>query len=176
MAIPLVPLALTLTQFAPLLTQIVGGEMPEKTAAKVVAVAKAITGTDDASNVVHVLKTNPQALMEFQRAVADLAVTEERMVLADRQSARGRDIAMIQAGRGSLRADVMVVAAAMGLLGCLGALIYYHNQLPGEAVGIVSTIAGIFGACLKDAYAFEFGSSRGSREKDRQVSELLSHL
>jgi hypothetical protein len=45
--------------------------------------------------------------------------------------------------------------------------------LPGEAVGIISTVAGIFGACLKDAYAFEFGSSRGSKEKDSTVAAML---
>lgn len=30
---------------------------------------------------------------------------------------------------------------------------------------LLSGIAGIFGACLRDAFQFEFGSSRGSREK-----------
>jgi len=39
--------------------------------------------------------------------------------------------------------------------------------------GIISTVAGIFGACLKDAYAFEFGSSRGSKEKDMTVASLV---
>lgn len=44
-------------------------------------------------------------------------------------------------------------------------------SVPGEVVGIVSTIAGIFGACLRDAFQFEFGSSRGSREKDAILGE-----
>jgi hypothetical protein len=34
-------------------------------------------------------------------------------------------------------------------------------------------IAGIFGACLKDAYTFEFGSSRGSKEKDDSIATLI---
>jgi hypothetical protein len=66
----------------------------------------------------------------------------------------------------------MVIAAALGLVLCLLSLVAYQGDLPGEAVGIISTIAGIFGACLKDAYAFEFGSSRGSKNKDLAV--LLS--
>jgi hypothetical protein len=40
-------------------------------------------------------------------------------------------------------------------------------------VGIISTIAGIFGACLKDAYTFEFGSSLGSKQKDDTVAALM---
>jgi len=67
----------------------------------------------------------------------------------------------------------MVLAAAFGLVMCLGALVYFAGHMPGEAVGIISTIAGIFGACLKDAYAFEFGSSRGSKEKDLAVAALM---
>ena len=58
------------------------------------------------------------------------------------------------------RMNFMVIGAAFGLMFCLLMLTSYKKDLPGEIVGIVSTIAGIFGACLKDAYSFEFGSSR----------------
>jgi hypothetical protein len=47
-------------------------------------------------------------------------------------------------------------------------------SLSGEVIGIVSTIAGIFGSCLKDACAFEFGSSRGSKEKETHLIDLLT--
>lgn len=57
------------------------------------------------------------------------------------------------------RINIMVIGAACGLVFCLLMLTTYKNDLPGEIVGIVSTIAGIFGACLKDAYSSEFGSS-----------------
>ena len=91
----------------------------------------------------------------------------------DRESARLRDIALANAGRSNLRADIMVVAAAMGLVSCLVTITLYRSALPGEAVGIISTVAGIFGSCLKDAYAFEFGSSRGSKLKDNRLSALF---
>ena len=68
--------------------------------------------------------------------------------------------------KSNTRADIMVIAAAVGLLSCLISLALFRSNLPGEAVGIISTIAGIFGSCLKDAYSFEFGSSRGSKVKD----------
>ena len=34
-------------------------------------------------------------------------------------------------------------------------------------------VSGIFGACLKDAYSFEFGSSRGSKDKDDKISNAI---
>jgi hypothetical protein len=68
----------------------------------------------------------------------------------------------------------MVAAAAVGLISCLLVLVFFRKDIPGEAVGIISTVAGIFGACLRDAYQFEFGSSRGSKEKDALIAEQLN--
>ena len=67
---------------------------------------------------------------------------------------------------GFARKNVMLLGAGVGLLTCLGTLIGFRGgELPGEVVGIVSTISGIFGACLRDAFQFEFGSSRSSQDK-----------
>lgn len=60
----------------------------------------------------------------------------------------------------------MVLFDAAGLVACLLVLTFFRQNIPGEVVGLLSTIAGIFGLCLRDAHQFEFGSSRGSREKD----------
>ena len=37
-------------------------------------------------------------------------------------------------------------------------------------ITLVTTVASIFGLCLRDAHQFEFGSSRGSRDKDVLLS------
>lgn len=98
----------------------------------------------------------------------------ELAIMKDRQDARQRDIAFFNAGRSNVRADVMVMAAALGLVLCLGSLAYFSKEMPGEAVGVISTITGIFGICLKNAYTFEFGSSRGDRQKtDDTVAALM---
>ena len=78
------------------------------------------------------------------------------------------NLTAINASGRNKRINIMVVGAALGLIFCLLVLTTYKNDLPGEIVGIVSTIAGIFGACLKDAYGFEFGSSR---KKDSQSNQ-----
>jgi hypothetical protein len=82
-------------------------------------------------------------------------------------------INMINANSRNNRLNIMVIGAALGLIFCLLMLTSYKGDLPGEVVGIVSTISGIFGACLKDAYSFEFGSSRGSKDKDDKISSTI---
>ena len=99
--------------------------------------------------------------MAALRADYDLEIA----YLGDRKDARGRDVALAQAGYHNKRADLMVLFDVVGLVACLAVLTVFRADVPGEVVGLLSTIAGIFGLCLRDAHQFEFGSSRGSREK-----------
>ena len=165
-----------LAPFFPAIVRWIAGENGEKIAKDIVKAAQNVTGQTVAEQVSQHLQENPKMLIDFQKSLMKIARDYRIEEVNDRTSARSRDIAMIQAGRQNLRADIMVVSAAMGLIMCLLSLGIYKSTLPGEAVGIISTIAGIFGACLKDAYAFEFGSSRGSKEKDWQVTSFLKQL
>ncbi|MDR0677202.1 MAG: hypothetical protein LBF57_00805 [Holosporaceae bacterium] len=101
-------------------------------------------------------------------------MTTEKIVLENDpiDDIRSR-INMINACGRNKRLNIMVICAALGLIFCLLMLTFYKKDLPGEVVGIISTISGIFGACLKDAYSFEFGSSRGSKDKDDKISSTL---
>ena len=49
---------------------------------------------------------------EFQRAIIQVEAEIELAIMRDRQDARLRDIALFNAGRSNVRADVMVMAAA----------------------------------------------------------------
>lgn len=83
------------------------------------------------------------------------------------------NIGIINAYSRNKRLNIMVAGASLGLIFCLLMLTSYKGDLPGEVVGIISTVSGIFGACLKDAYSFEFGSSRGSKDKDDKISAAI---
>ena len=171
---PLVNAAIGLAELVPSITRWFTPDKDkiaksQRVAERVVGIAKAVTGAHDAVDAMRILEKDPGLLIRFQQEVLRLDMEIERLYQEDRQDARSRDIAFINSGRYNFRADIMVVAAAFGLCGCLGCLTYFKDSLPGEAVGIISTIAGIFGSCLKDAYAFEFGSSRGSKAKDAAV-------
>lgn len=120
------------------------------------------------------MTTLSRVLIDFQESILKLNHELEMAEYKDRDSARLRDIAFVNAGRSNLRADIMVISAALGLVSCLITITLYRLSLPGEAMGIISTIAGIFGSCLKDAYTFEFGSSRGSKLKDSKLTSLMT--
>jgi hypothetical protein len=173
MAFPFFSLAAALSDFVPLIGHWIRGDQGEQVAKKVAHIAQTVTGEKETARILNHLKGDPQALLQFQQTVLKL---DQELTMADykdRESARTRDMALANAGRSNLRADIMVVSAALGLVACLLTITLYRTTLPGEVVGIISTIAGIFGSCLKDAYAFEFGSSRGSKFKDSKLSALF---
>ena len=168
--------AASLAPFFPAIVSWLKGESGSQIAENIVEAAQSVTGHDDRPSILKALSSNPKALIEFQQTLLKIAKIYRLEEVADRATARARDIAFIHAGRSNKRADIMVISAASGLLLCLISLGLYKTTLPGEAVGIISTIAGIFGACLKDAYAFEFGSSRGSKEKDLNMKDILKMI
>jgi hypothetical protein len=173
MAFPIIAAALGLAGFAPIIARWLGGDQAQDVATKVVDIAQKVTGSTDPVEAILRLQENSGMVSEFQRAIIQVEAEIELAVMKDRQDARLRDVALLNAGRSNARADVMVMSAAVGLILCLASLAYFSHELPGEAVGIISTIAGIFGACLKDAYSFEFGSSRGSKDKDNAVVAMM---
>ena len=171
MSLP-IPLLLSLSSLFPVVMKAMKADN-KPVMEKIAHMAKSITQSAVPEKVMELLETNGPMRQQFDGELLKINQAMEAASLEDRQNARNRDLTLAKGGSGNLRADIMVVAAALGLAGCLCCLVFYETSLPGEAVGIISTVAGIFGACLKDAYAFEFGSSRGSKNKDAQVATLL---
>lgn len=168
-----VEIALALAQFAPSLLRYFGvGEKSAVVAEKVIEVAKQVTGQPTGPEAIEAMKQNAQLAHDFNLAVLKMDGELEQAYLADRRDARDRDVKLHQAGYQNRRADLMVLFDVIGLVACLVVLSLFRKDVPGEVVGLLSTIAGIFGLCLRDAHQFEFGSSRGSREKDGLLAEI----
>lgn len=129
--------------------------------------AEKITSTSSKNTVVEKPKNAP--LEQRKNLEMDKTLHNE----IQKNIEQNHSINMINAYGRNKRLGVMVICAVFGLLICLVLLTVCRGNLSGEVVGIVSTISGIFGACLKDAYSFEFGSSRGSREKDERISATI---
>lgn len=169
----IVAIAMGLAQFAPAIVRwLTGSANAEAAARDVVGVAQAVTGASSPAEALQKIQADQAAQMAFRQRISDQETELDKAHLADMQSARARDVELRKSGDKNRRADVMVVAAAFGLVSCLAVLIFFRKDIPGEAVGIISTVAGIFGSCLKDAYAFEFGSSRGSKDKDAILGRI----
>lgn len=168
-----VEIALALAQFAPSLLRYFGvGDKSAAVAEKAIEIAKEVTGQTTGPQAIEAMQVNARLAQEFNLAVLKIDGELEQAYLADRKDARDRDVKLHQAGYQNKRADLMVIFDVIGLIACLVVLSVYRTEIPGEVVGLLSTIAGIFGLCLRDAHQFEFGSSRGSREKDGLMASL----
>lgn len=171
---PLIPIALSLAgQFAPaIIKYFTNSDTAAAVAGQVVDIAKTVTGTDTPEAAVAALQADPALALQFQTAVMANETELDKAFLADRQDARARDVKLAQAGVTNKRADIMVLLDVVGLIACLVVLCFFREKIPGEAVGLISTVAATFGLCLRDAHQFEFGSSRSSQAKDATISNL----
>lgn len=170
---PLIPIALQLASMAPTVMRYFGaGEPAASVVDRVVQVAQQVTGAATPAQAVQQLQADPALVLQYQQRLIEIDGELERAYLGDRADARRRDVALAQAGRRNTRADVMVVMDVVGLVACLAVLALFRDQIPTEVVTLLSTIAGIFGLCLRDAHQFEFGSSRGSKEKDQLLAQI----
>lgn len=173
MPAPIIPVALALAQFAPSIMRFFGaGETSVAVAQNVVGIAQKVTGQPTPEDALEAMRANAQLAQAFNLAVLAADTELEKLALADRQDARTRDIKVRELNAGkNRRADIMIVCDWAGLIACLAVLTFFRKDIPGEVVGLLSTVASIFGLCLRDAHQFEFGSSRGSKEKDELLGQ-----
>lgn len=158
--------AFGLAQYAPsIIKWLTGSDKAEEAAQKVIDVARVVTGKEDAQEAAQALQADPALVMQFRQAMASIERDMDRDYLADRQNARGRDVAFVQAGRWNIRADLLALLSVTGLIVCVW-FVARDSSLPERAVNAIMFVAGTLAACVRDVFAFEFGSSRGSREKD----------
>lgn len=135
--------------------------------------AEAITGKTDPAEILQTLTGDPEKLAALAERTAQLELEALRIAAADRANARERDKAYVAAGRRNARADLMVLGDVLGLVACLLAIFFLPSDAPGELRGLLATIAAYFGLGLRDAHQFEFGSSRGSKEKDTAIAGMF---
>jgi hypothetical protein len=178
---------------APVIGGLLGG--PVGTAAgKLVA---NVLGCEESPEAVQAeLAKNPEAFVKLKTAeikhkgkLAELALEEKRLLVnagiehrkidtADIQDARERDEKIRASGSSNMRANLMIIGDVAGLLCCLAAMVYVSiTALTGEgsaAMGVMNGplgyLAGQFGSGLQSAHQFEFGSSRGSKDKDLMLT------
>lgn len=78
MALPLIPIAMALAQFAPKLIGMVAGDKAEKVASDVVNIAGAVTGESDPKVALEKIKTNGELQLKFNEAILDYELERER--------------------------------------------------------------------------------------------------
>jgi len=78
MPLPLLPLAMSLAQYAPKLVGWLAGDKAEDTAEKVVDIAKTVTGFQDPQQAVEAIKQDPELQLKFQQQANEYALGLER--------------------------------------------------------------------------------------------------
>lgn len=166
-----ITIAMGLAQFAPaILKWITGSDKAAEAAGKVVEIAQAVTGKTG-PDAVAALQADPALVLQFRQAVMANETDLDKAYLVDRADARKRDTAFISAGRYNWRGDLLSLLAVGGLVFCVW-FIARDADMPERAVNAIMFVAGVLAAAVRDVYGFEFGSSRGSKEKDEALFKL----
>lgn len=76
MPLPLIPIAMTLAQFAPGIARWLGGDTAGDIAQKAVSVANTITGLDSPEQAAAAIAGDPALQLEYQRAMAPIVIAE----------------------------------------------------------------------------------------------------
>lgn len=105
--------------------------------------------------------------MLLTRDIAELGAEEREQaaVLADKQSARARDTAIITAGKTNVRADLMLTGAYISVGLIVLSLCVGHIDPGGAIFALLLMLATKFAGNIGTAFDFEYGSSRGSVDK-----------
>ncbi|RLI68821.1 MAG: hypothetical protein DRP02_11800 [Candidatus Gerdarchaeota archaeon] len=128
--------------------------------------------SDKPSALMEAMKADPEVMVKLKKIELDniahlgqIALLSDRAYLNDRQDARSRDEKLKKAGYKNHRADLMILVAFLSFV----FICWLVNSNAAIKPGVLAIFNMAIGALLKmigDAFQFEFGSSRGSKEKD----------
>jgi len=90
---------------------------------------------------------------------------------AEKDSARRRDIAFLQANTRNYRADLMFFLA-VAMIGAMVWIVWKDQSINEYVKGIFTLVLGRFLGYLDNIYNYEFGTTRSSRAKDNTIEQL----
>lgn len=94
-----------------------------------------------------------------------------KIEVADRDSARVRDAEFIKRGVSNNRANLMFFLAVV-MVGAMVWIVWKDQSINEYVKGIFTLVLGRFLGYLDNIYSFEFGTTRGSKEKDETIKQL----
>ena len=126
---------------------------------------------EDVARLRQVQYDHEERLLELGIEKAKQDLEEFKTEVQDKNSARERDSWFIKMGQHNWRADIMVLIAALAVAG-LVYLVWKDDTLTEYVKGIVTLVLGRFLGYLDNIYSFEFGTTRGSKDKDETIKNL----
>jgi hypothetical protein len=126
---------------------------------------------EDVVNLRQLQYDHEERLLELGIEKAKNDLEGFKIEVSDRDSARVRDAEFIKRGTINSRANLMFFLAVCAVAGLVW--IVWQDQGINEYVkGIFTLVLGRFLGYLDNIYSFEFGTTRGSRDKDDTIRNL----
>ena len=131
--------------------------------------------TDDPKELKEKLQANPELQAELKKQERRLAVKELRIKAEDRQSARR--MAIKRKDPDTDRMAYFILGAFFVTLSAVIAVsIIPSISISSEVLMVASSLVGIEAKMASDVVAFYFGSSSGSKDKDRTIADQVRAL
>lgn len=150
--------------FAPGIATALGGPLAGMA---VTALSKQLGVEDEVASVVKAISSDPEAEAKIKQLEHD----KFKAILADKASARQREVAVVSSENAPLINKVVTPALALGVTGLsfiLFAVLIFVEVKP-EAKDILIYILGVLSAAVTQILSYYFGSSVGSKDKDEQL-------
>ena len=119
-----------------------------------------------------------QAQFDHEEKLIELGIEKAKQDLegfkievADRDSARVRDAEFIKRGVQNNRANLMFFLAVV-MVGTMVWIVWKDQSINEYVKGIFTLVLGRFLGYLDNIYSFEFGTTRGSKDKDETIKQL----
>jgi hypothetical protein len=112
-----------------------------------------------------------EELLRLRIEESKLDIEEFKEEVKDRDSARERDAWFVKMGSHNYRADLMFLLAVC-MIAALVYIVWKDPDINEYVKGIFTLVLGRFLGYLDNIYNFEFGTTRGSKNKDETIKNL----
>jgi hypothetical protein len=155
--------------FAPGIATALGGPLAGMA---VSALSKQLGVKDEVDAVMKAINKDPAAQ---KPKLNNLNMTKFKAILADKNSAREREVAITASANAPLLNKIVTPALALGVTGLsfvLFAVLIFVEVKP-EAKDILIYILGVLSAAVTQILSYYFGSSMGSKDKGDQLRNAV---
>jgi hypothetical protein len=156
------------SKFAPAIGTALGGPLGGMA---VSALAKQFGVADEVEAVTKAIMDDPEAEAKIKQLEHD----KFKAILADKDSARKREMAVVQSDSAPTINKIVTPALALGVTGLsfvLFAVLIFVEVKP-EAKDILIYILGVLSAAVTQILSYYFGSSVGSKDKGDQLRGVI---
>jgi hypothetical protein len=119
------------------------------------------------------ITTSDVMLEKFKLEVEKLEKLKQIAELKDRQDARKRDQHIVSHSGKNSRANLMLSMCFFGLCFFVIILLFAKNLISAEIKAVLTAIIGILGACLREAFLFEFGGSISKNLEQNEIRDIV---